>query len=328
MFTSNPSTLRSASQNPNLQNIPRPRGAGDPASLIRNMFVAQDGHVLLARDYSGIEAKLVGYFASVGADHTQNAYDYMRLCAIDIHSFYTAYALHALDGRVQAVDLPQLGWSDADLKASLSDIKKRFKNDRNNLYKHLVHAINFGQKADGAREKILQETGHNFDVKLIEKVMSLYKDLFPCIPAWHRQVLLRVEADGFLRNPFGYQHRFSRPFEYKRDPNGDWQREQGPDSNAVWAFLPQSTAAGIIKEAMLRLFQSRFVECGQFLRLLIHDELMLEAPEELAEQIDAVLLEEMERPITQMPLMSEYGMGDYLIVGTEPKKGKSWGSMR
>lgn len=319
LFTSNPSTLRSASQNPNLQNIPRPKGKDDPSSIIRNLFTAQPGSILLARDYSGIEAKLVGYFA--------NAPHYMRLCAIDVHSFYTAYAINSLDGRIRSADLPQLSWSDADLRASLSDIKDRFKSDRNNLYKHLVHAINFGQKAKGAQEKILAETGINFDIKLIQRVMDLYKELFPEIPIWHREVLLRVEKDGYLRNPFGYQHRFSRPFNYTKI-DGEWQREQGADANACWAFLPQSSAAGIIKEAMLRLFQSRFDEAGQYLRLLIHDELFLEVPTESADSVDAVLKEEMERPILSMPLMPEWGQGDYLMVGTEEKKGLRWGQMK
>jgi uracil-DNA glycosylase len=320
LFTSNPSTLRSASQNPNLQNIPRPKGPNDASSIIRNLFMAADGHTLLARDYSGIEAKLVGYFAS--APH------YMRLCAIDVHSFYTAYALNSLDGRVKTSDLPQLSWSDSDLTAALTDIKKHFKADRNNLYKHLVHAINFGQKAKGAQEKILAETGINFDIKIIQKVMDLYKELFPEIPTWHRSVLLQVEKDGYLRNPFGYQHRFSRPFEYKKDYDGNWQREQGSDANACWAFLPQSSAAGIIKEAMLRLFQNRFEEAGQYLRLLIHDELFLEVPDHKLEEVELVLTEEMERPIIQMPLMPEWGQGDHLMVGTEGKRGKRWGQMK
>lgn len=320
LFTSNPSTLRSASQNPNLQNIPRPRGAGDPSSLIRDMFVAQEGNILLARDYSGIEAKLVGYFAG--------APEYMNLCAIDVHSFYTAYGVNMLDGRITKDELPQLSWSNDKLMESLSHIKKLYKKERNNLYKHLVHAANFGQKADGAREKILQETGHNYDVKVVQKIMDLYYDLFPKIKAWHREVLLKVEAQGYLRNPFGYQHRFSRPFEYKRGPDGEWERHQGADANKCWAFLPQSSAAGIIKEAMLRLYFNRFDECGKYLRLLIHDELFLEVPEADVDAVELVLTEEMERPIVQMPLQPEWNQGEYLIVGTEGKKGKSWAQMK
>ena len=63
LFTRNPSTLRSASQNPNLQNLDRPKGPDDPATFIRNMIVASEGGILTATDYSGIEAVLVGYFA-------------------------------------------------------------------------------------------------------------------------------------------------------------------------------------------------------------------------------------------------------------------------
>jgi DNA polymerase I-like protein with 3'-5' exonuclease and polymerase domains len=158
--------------------------------------------------------------------------------------------------------------------------------------------------------------------------MDLYKELFPEIPRWHRSVLLQVEKDGFLRNPFGYQHRFFRPFDYKRDQNNDWQKEQGADANKIWAFLPQSSAAGIIKDAMLRLFQNRFEECGQYLRLLIHDELFLEVPEGIVDNVDVVLTEEMERPIEQMPLLLDYNMGEFFMVGTEAKRGQRWGEMR
>jgi len=319
LFTSNPSTLRSASQNPNLQNIPRPKGKDDPASIIRNLFVASDGHILLARDYSGIEARLVGYFA--------NAPDYIRLTGIDVHSFYTAYAINALDGRIATCDLPQLSWDDVKLRSHLEMIKKEFKADRNNLYKHLVHAINFGQTARGATEKILAETGINYPVATIQRVMDLYKELFPEIPAWHWEVLLKAEKDGFLTNPFGYTHRFTRPFDYEK-VDGKWNRKQGPDANKCWAYLPQSSAAGIIKEAMLRLYFERFEEAGQYLRLLIHDELFLEVPESQCDSIDAILASEMEKPILAMPVPASWNMGTHLNVGTEGKRGKRWGQMK
>lgn len=320
-FTSNPSTLRSASQKPNLQNIPRPNpnDPSDAANLIRNFFRAPEGTILSARDFSGIEAKLVGYFAGDP--------DYMRLCAIDVHSFYTAHAVSALDGRIKSSDLPDLSWDDARLTSYLAYIKKNFKSDRNNLYKHLVHAANFGQKEKGATEKIFLETGINYPVATIKRVMDVYYDLFPKIRKWHWNALLQVEAEGYLKNPFGYIHRFSRPFDYEKQ-GVEWRRTPGMDANRVWAFLPQSTAAGIIKESMLKLFTSRFEEAGQYLRLLIHDELFLECPESLVDQVDSIVQEEMERPIIQMPLPEAYNMGSHLIIGTEGKRGKTWGSMK
>lgn len=320
-FTSNPSTLRSASQKPNLQNIPRPNGAdpNDAANLIRNFFKARPGTILSARDFSGIEAKLVGYFAGDP--------DYMRLCAIDVHSFYTAHAVSALDGRIKSSDLPDLSWDDAKLTEYLGYIKKHFKADRNNLYKHLVHAANFGQKEKGATEKIFLETGVNYPVATIKRVMDVYYDLFPKIRKWHWNALLQVEAEGYLKNPFGYIHRFSRPFDYEK-LGTEWKRTPGMDANKIWAFLPQSTAAGIIKEAMLRLYKDRFEEAGQYLRLLIHDELFSEVPEDQVTQIDAIVQEEMERPILQMPLPDTYRQGPHLIIGTEAKKGPRWGQMK
>lgn len=318
VFTSNPSTLRSACQNPNMQNVPRPKGAGDAATAIRSMIVPAAGSTLLARDFSGIEAKLVGYSAE--------APQYMRLCSIDVHSYYTAYALNALDGRVTTAELPQLSWSDEKLKESLADIKTRFKSDRNNLYKHLVHAINFWQGEHGAHDKILLETGKSYPVSTIKRVMDVYKELFPEIPRWQKKLLYQVEETGYLQNPFGYRHYFSRPFEYER-VGGVWQKTPGPDKSKIAAFLPQSTAAGIIKEAMLRLFFNRFDEAGQYLRLLIHDELFVECPTTLLDVVDEVLREEMERPIIQLSLPDSYNQGQYLVIGTEAKKGATWALM-
>src|SRR6266853_1314749 len=317
-YSHNPSTLRLASQQPNLQNLPRPKGADDLATIIRNLIIADEGRIFTARDYSGIEAVLVGYFAS--------APNYIRLAKIDVHSFYTAYALNQLDGRIKSDDLPQLSWPDDKLIKRLGEIKKEFKKDRNELYKHLVHGANFYQGARGAVEKINKETGIQFPVKLVQRVMDIYFKLFPEIRKWHHTLWLQAEKDGFLKNPFNYIHRFNKVYDYEKI-GGRWTKKPGPDANKVVAFLPQSTAAGIIKEAMLRLFFNRFEEAGNYLRLQVHDELFMEVPEGLRESVDVILKEEMEKPIKEMMLPSSYRMGDYLQILTEGKYGKRWGSM-
>lgn len=318
LFTHNPSTLRSASQNPNLQNLPRPKGKDDLATIIRNLIVADKGSIFTARDYSGIEAVLVGYFAM--------APGYVRLAKIDVHSFYTAYALNQLDGRVKSNDLPLLSWDDEKLSNRLAEIKSEFKTDRNNLYKHLVHGANFMQGAKGAKEKIFHDTGIEHPVKTVQRVMDIYFELFPEIQRWHNSVMLQAEKDGFIRNPFGYVHRFNRVFEYEKI-GGKWVKHAGSDGNKVIAFLPQSTAAGIIKEAMLRLYYQKFEEAGQWLRLLIHDELFFETPADIVSQVDMVVKEEMERPIPQLPLPASYQMGKELVILTEAKQGNRWGGM-
>lgn len=318
-FTSNPSTLRSACQNPNLQNLPRP--TNDLAALVRNLIVASPGCTLYARDFAGIEAVLVGYDAA--------APGYMRLARRDVHTYYTAWALNELEpGRIPANDLPLLSWDDEKLFTRLAELKGSLKKERNSLYKHLVHAANFMQSAKGAKEKIFNETGVEYELAQVQRVMDIYFELFPEIKQWHTMALLQAEKDGYLRNAFGYLHRFSSVFTYEK-VNNKWNKRPNPDvANKVVAFGPQSNAAAIIKEAMLRLYKSYYHEAGQYLRLLIHDELLSDVPNDCLTTVDALSQQVMETPIPQFALPASYNLGPFLSILTEAKQGPSWATMK
>ena len=314
----NPSTLRLACQNPNLQNLPRPGGKDDLATLVRHMIRAQDGHVLAGSDFSGIEAVLVGYEAQ--------SPEYIRLAKMDVHSFYTAYCLYETTDKLSAADLPQLSWSDEKLKEHLAGIKAEFKWDRNTLYKHLVHAINFGQESRGAQAKIFRETGNKPPIATLNQVMNIYRELFPAIPKWQDAVRLKADKEGYLTNAFGYVHRFNRVYDWVKR-GGQWESKLGLDASRVLAFFPQSNAAGILKEATLRLFYDHFESAGQYLRLVIHDEIFLEVPcNKVADVLELVQIE-MERPIPELPIPPEWGMGSYLSIDTETKVGFRWSEM-
>jgi uracil-DNA glycosylase family 4 len=321
------STLRFTSEDPNLQNLPRPnpKDAGDLVNIIRNLVVAKSGSVLYARDFSGIEAVLTGYFALDPG--------YIRLAKKDIHTYYTVYALYELEGgkRIKAADLPDINWPDERLFPYLEQLKKEFKAERNNLYKHLVHAANFMQGAMGAKDKIFSETGIDYPVKTVQKVMDVYYNLFPKIRQWHKNVLNQVEKDGYIRNPFNYVHRFNRIYDYKKE-FGEWTKKPGADSNKAIAFGPQSTAVALITEAILRLYFNRFEEAGQYLRLQVHDELLLEIPRTDWERVDKIVQEEMEAPSQMMPMPASWGMGTHLGILTEAKidlnEPSRWGSMK
>lgn len=321
------STLRFTSEDPNLQNLPRPnpKDPSDPANIIRNLVVAKPGSLLYARDFSGIEAVLTGYFALDPR--------YIRLSKRDVHTYYTVYALYELEGgaRIKASDLPDLDWPDDRLFPYLEALKKQFKVERNSLYKHLVHAANFMQGAKGAQAKIFSETGIEYPVKTVQKVMDVYYSLFPKIKQWHKSVLDEAEKDGYLRNPFDYVHRYSRVYDYKKE-FGEWTKKPGADANKVISFKPQSTAVALITEAILRLYFNRFEEAGQYLRLQVHDELLLEIPRSEWERVDKVVQEEMEQPSPQLRLPQSWGMGECLGILTEAKADfndpSRWGNMK
>lgn len=331
-FGHNPSSLRLCCFDPNLQQIPR--GSDEESKWVKDMFVAPSGSVLWERDFSGIEAVLVGYFAGSAA--------YTRLAKIDVHSFYTAYALNALDGRVSANDLPDHSWDDARLRTRLAEIKKEFKKDRNELYKHLVHGANYLQSPRGARDHIFKNTNIAHELKIVSKVMGVYFELFPEIRTWHRELCNRVDGTKqrkagedaidpwtlgvcYARNPFGYTHRFYNVLDWEKVGN-EWVSSFGEDAKRLVSFLPQSTAAAIIKQAAKRLYYE-YPWVGQTLRLLIHDSILGECEDRKLEECLDVSALVMESPIPELPLDPAWNMGEYLTIGSEAKSGLSWGAM-
>lgn len=329
-FTRDASTLRLTSKGPNLTNIPR---GGPLGGLVKKMFVAPKGYTFWKRDYSGIEARLVGLAAA--------SKDYFWISGIDVHSYFTAYKLYELDHKLKWEDVPQLTWSEADIRLALKAIKKRFPHDRQAL-KHVGHMGNYMGGASKAQEVLLKELGICFPVKDIQKMMDVYYAIFPAIPIWHRTFCLQVDAMKkqpddrgmtgvcYVKNPFGFIMRFHNVLDWTRVelPGGghEWTWEYGRDAKAVVASWPQSTAAFIYCEAAMKI-RERYPEVYETFRLMIHDEIFGEARREEVEHCLAISKLVMEEPIPEIPLDPSWGMGDRLIVYTEGKVGPCWAEM-
>jgi DNA polymerase-1 len=305
-FLHNPSTLRLSCQNPNIQQLPRTGEADDLQSIIRNLIVADPGCILIERDFSAIESVLVGYFAGSA--------DYIRLSKLGIHAYLASHVI----GKPA-----DLAWPDDDLRQYFKQLKGTYKREYN-ASKRMVHGTNYGMTP---RKMVMTEPETFGTQAEAKRIQDIYLGLFPALAKWQLSVQLQAEKDGYLRNPYGYIHRFLSVFSYRKEGK-DWKRGQGADSNKVLAFLPQSTAAGIIKDVMLRLFFQYFDEAGQYLRLQVHDSLVLEVPMEKVKEVDTILRSEMEAGIPELRLPNSYGMGDYLSIGSELKSGLRWGSMK
>lgn len=329
-LTRNAATLRLTSVLPNMQNIPR---GGTYGKLVKQMFVCPDGWTFWKRDYSGIEAYLVGILA--------NSYVYTRLATIDIHSYFTAFKLAELDHILPVADLPQTSWSDADLRAYLKGIKKKYPHDRQTL-KHVGHSANYMGGAAKIQEIMLKELGKVYPVKEIQKMIDLYYAIFPDIPRWHSSTCLQVDAMvrqktdtvgggartgvAYVTNPFGFPMRFHNVLQWEKHGE-EWIWDYGKDAKALIAAIPQSTAAFIYCEATMQL-EHDYPDVAETLRLLIHDELLGECREEHAERCLVKSKEVMERPIPQIPLNPEWGMGPLALVRTEAKVGPCWAEMQ
>jgi DNA polymerase I-like protein with 3'-5' exonuclease and polymerase domains len=62
--------------------------------------------------------------------------------------------------------------------------------------------------------------------------------------------------------------------------------------------------------------------------LQVHDEIFTEPPIEYADTLDAILQDEMERPVPCLRMPASWGMGDCLSIGSESKRGTRWGTMK
>ena len=126
------------------------------------------------------------------------------------------------------------------------------------------------------------------------------------IKKWQRDVLELAHRQCYLENPFGHRHYFWDVFNIKGN--------LGTQAKDALAELPQSTAASIYKEVMVRLRP----ELANYLRAPIHDELLFELPENEQDDLIAEIVTEMERPIPEL---------GGLAIGVEWSAGKRWGEM-
>lgn len=324
-FTHNPSSLRLSSVDPNLQNVPRgSQREDDVEKWVKECFVAPAGSVFWERDFSAIEAVLVGYFAGSAR--------YIRFAKLGVHDYLASHLL----GRPA-----DLSWSDNDLRGLFREIKKHDKETRD-IAKRVVHLSNYM----GTPRKMAYEYPETFgSTKEAGRLQGLYFDLFPEIKRWHRELAVRVDGtkqrtrdEGvaeavdpwtlgvcYAKNPFGYVHHFYNVLDWEKIGD-EWVSSFGEDAKRLVSFLPQSTAAAIIKQAAKRIYYEH-PQVGETLRLLIHDSILGEALEEDAEKCLEVSAAIMEAPIPELPLDPSWQLGEYLSIGTEAKVGKSWGSM-
>jgi hypothetical protein len=308
-FLHNPSTLRLSSQAPNLQNIPRGSKESVYATAIKNLFVPDPGCAFIELDYKAIEAVLVGYEA--------RSWDYVRLAKLGVHDFLNGHILYR-QGKVQAA--PDTSWSDADLKACFKELKARFKEERD-IAKRIVHGSNYLMTPRRMWELYPEQFP---TLKEAAALQALYFEVCPAVQKWQHQTIEVTDNGASLRNPYGYLHFFFNVKEWMKH-DGQWVWKPGEDAKRAIAFMPQSTAAAIIKEAMLRLRASGL---DKYLRLQVHDSLLLCVPERAVDSIWRAVKIIMEEPCERLPL-SVFGQPGHLQIDVEVKAGVApWGSLK
>lgn len=132
-------------------------------------------------------------------------------------------------------------------------------------------------------------------------------DLIPAIVRWQGDVRKTVHRDGELVTPFGRRRRFHLITEQNR-------REV---ENEALSFLPQSTASDICLGALIRV--RPMLRGLGYLRLTIHDALVVETSPEKQAEVSALL--------TSVMVEQGQKFTDYLPFAVDLSYGTSWGEL-
>lgn len=270
------------------------------AGGFRKCVAVPPGRLIVESDWKGMEAVLCGYFA--------RDEEYMRLARLGVHGYMTWLVL-ADSGKVLMSDVPDLSWSDADLKCAFKEIKKRFPKDADDC-KHIVHGSNYLGTA-----RYLADL-YELREALVKGIQAQYFTRFYKLQKWQRDTLDRASRECKLRNPFGYEMPFWEVFRWDskkaaRDPKGNgWVL--GEDAKSAVAFLPRDTGAAMLKEALLRL---RPLADQGIMLASQHDAITCECNTDQLDSVVSVLRTEMERPVPEL---------DGLSIGVEIKAGEAW----
>lgn len=251
-------TGRINSSNPNLQNIPI---KGDWGGEIRKAFVASPGMILVAGDYSQIELRVVACMAEDSAM---------------IISFQSGEDIHARTA------------------AEIFNIdSKKVTSDQRRIAKTVNFGVLYGMSPYGLSQalSISQEDATSY----INKYFEIHRG----IKAYCQNTVAFAKKHGYVETLFGYKRKFS---------NLHSPIHSIAESEARMAFNApiQGTAAEILKIAMIELASklsvishelsagARFKSQGTKILLTIHDEIVVEAPEEKIKEIAKLVKETME----------------------------------
>lgn len=249
------STGRLASSDPNLQNIPIRTETG---RQIRQAFIAAPGHVLISADYSQIELRLLAHIGDI--PELKRAFK----AGLDIHAATAS----------EMFGVPVEGMP--------AETRRRAK------------AINFGIvygiSAFGLAAQL------NIPREEAGAYIKTYFDRFPGIRTYMEAIKAEVREAGYVSTVFG--RRIHIPAIHSKSGA---ERQFG-ERAAINAPI-QGAAADIIRRAMTRmpaaLAEAGFgpdAGAGSEVKMLlqVHDELVFEAPEGVAEAAIAVIKRVME----------------------------------
>jgi len=241
-------TGRTSVTDPPLQTVPRGR-------VVRDAFVAREGHMLISADYSGMELR------AMAGDANEETMIAAFERGDDVHTWTAA--------QIYSIPLEQVTRQQRDIA-------------KNSGFAKIYGA---GVETFSLTAGISMEEGAAF--------LDKYDELFPGVKIWQGELVHKVMQTrkghewGWAETPFG-RHLSIEPGEEYKAPN---YRIQGGCAEAAKRRAIALDAAGL----------------GEFFRLFVHDEFILEVPTEYVDEVLARTIEIMrdDQTFPRLPLVAE-----------------------
>jgi len=167
--------------------------------------------------------------------------------------------------------------------------------------KAFFYGISYGREA----YSIAQE--FKMPVDQVEEDLRKFRELIPATVEWQRKTVQQILTKQVLTTSFGRHRRF-------------WliTKENKKDViNEGLSFVPQSTASDICLSALIKL-RPMLRDLG-FIRLTIHDALVVECPERHVEEATVLMRETMVAEAARWT--------DYVPFAVDITTGKNWGEL-
>mmetsp|Transcript_59545 Transcript_59545/g.128842 ORF Transcript_59545/g.128842 Transcript_59545/m.128842 type:complete len:1131 (-) Transcript_59545:78-3470(-) len=273
-FQPNTSTGRLTSVQPNLQQIPK---HDTDVYEVRSAFAAPPGCRLIVADYGQLELRVLAHLTGCSSLLEALSTD------CDLHS-RTACKLFpnvqaALDKGTVTLEHTEDG---------KPTVKELFSGERKKA-KNVTFGIIYGQTKYGLSSK------QKIEMKEAQVLIDKWFEAHPEVEVWKKKNWKKALLEGEVKTLRGRRRIVTSSTEgvpawKARGVSAERERQA---SNAP----VQGSAVDIVVEAMIKVNSSaRLRELGYRLVLQVHDELVLEGPEENAEEALELLREAMEHP--------------------------------
>jgi len=219
----------------------------------RDVFVPETGHKLIVSDYSQVEPRIL---AQVSGDTKM------------IEAYTTGKDLYLLTACV-IFGIPY-------------DLDKYKKSVERDIAKAIVLGLCYGLKVLGLLKKLKTESNIDITVEQAKSYIRTFKQTYPVATAFLNKTGNDTVKTQFARNVSGRMRKFPT---VKRG-------EEWHIKNAAMNAVIQSLSADITKIAMANLFLT-LEPIGVKFCTTVHDEIVVEATEEISEKVRSIVEEEM-----------------------------------